>query len=118
MSPEKRLRSKVTHLAPTGRTDTNREDGKEPRVNLAEPSEECEEGAPYTNEEYTDENEDLPVLELTVPQERPVLSVRLRKGGLESNEEKGQIGLTPLNQKSRNTNEKRNHNTSLRRKSV
>ena len=86
MSPEKRLRLRVTHLAPTGRTDTNREDGKEPRVNLAEPSEECKEGAPYTNEEDTNENEDLPVLELTVPQERPVLSVRLGKGGLESNE--------------------------------
>ena len=61
--------------------DTNREDGKEPGANLAEPSEEREEGAPYTNED-----EDLPVLEFTIPQERPVLSVRLGKGGLESNE--------------------------------
>ena len=78
--------------------DTNREDGKEPSANLAEPGEECEEGTPYTDEEDSTEDKDLPVLELTVPQERPVLSVGLEKGGLESDEEKGQIRLTPLNQ--------------------
>jgi hypothetical protein len=54
----------VTYLTPTRRTDTNREDGKEPRVDLAEPGEECEEGGPYTDEEDNDEDEDLPVLEL------------------------------------------------------
>ena len=67
-------------------------------MNLAEPDEECEEGAPYTDEEGGNEDEDLPVLEITLPQERPVLSVGLGKDGLESNEEKGQIRLTPLNQ--------------------
>ena len=69
MSPEKQLRSKVTYLTPTGRTDTNREDGKEPRVNLAEPGEECEESTPYTDEEGSNEDEDFPVLEPRVPQE-------------------------------------------------
>jgi hypothetical protein len=87
-------------------------------MDLAEPGEECEEGGPYTNEEDYNEDEDLPVLELAVPQEGPVPSVRLGKGGLETNEVNDQIILTPLSQKSRNTNEKRNHNTSLRRKSV
>ena len=86
MSPERQLRLQVTYLAPTGRADTNREDGKEPRVNLAEPGEEREEGGPYTDKEDSNENEDLPVLELSVPQERPVLSIGLGKGGLESDE--------------------------------
>jgi hypothetical protein len=64
------------HLAPARRTDTNRKDGKEPRVDLTEPGEECEEGSPYTDEEDAKEDEDLPVLEFVVPQEGPVLSVR------------------------------------------
>ena len=81
----------VTCLAPTGRADTNRKNGKEPRVNLAEPGEECKEGGPYTDEEDSNENDDLPVLELSVPQERPVLSVGLGKGGLESNEERAKL---------------------------
>ena len=98
MSPEKQLTSKVTHLTPTRGADTNGEDGKEPGVNLAEPDEECKEGTPYTDEEDSNEDEDLPVLELTFPQERPVLSVGLGKSGLESNEKKGQMKLTPLNQ--------------------
>jgi len=41
MGPEKQSRPKVTYLAPTGRTDTDRGDGKESRVNLAELGEEC-----------------------------------------------------------------------------
>ena len=98
MSPEKQLRSKITYLAPTGRTDTNREDGKEPGVDLADVDEESKESAPYTDEECSNENDDLPILELTIPQERPVLSVGLRRGGSEHDEGKGQIKLTPLNQ--------------------
>ena len=38
-------------------------------MNLTEPSEEREDGAPNTNEEHDDKDEDLPVLERTVPQE-------------------------------------------------
>jgi hypothetical protein len=87
-------------------------------MNLTEPSEEREEGGPNANEEDGDEDEDLPVLELIFPQEGPVLSVRLGKGVLETKKAESQIALTPLSQKSRNTNEKRNHSTSLRRKSV
>jgi len=49
MSLEKQSRPKVTYLAPTGCADTDRENGKEPCVNLAEPGEECEEGSPYTD---------------------------------------------------------------------
>ena len=58
-------------------------------MNLAEPDEECKESAPYADEEDSNEDKDLPVLELSVPQERPVLSGGLGKGVLESNEEKG-----------------------------
>jgi len=86
MSPEEQSGSKITYLAPTRRADTNRENGKEPRMNLAEPSEECKEDSPYTDEEDNDENEDMPLLEISAPQERPVLSVGLGKGGLESNQ--------------------------------
>ena len=75
----------ITYLTPTWRTDTNRKDREEPRVNLAEPSEECKENSPNTDEEGDDKDENLPVLERTVPQERPVLSVGL--------EERGQIPL-------------------------
>ena len=67
MSPKKQLRPKATYLAPTGGADTNCEDGNEPGVNLAEPDEECKESAPYTDEEDSNENKDLPVLELSVP---------------------------------------------------
>ena len=49
-------------------------------MNLAEPSEEREDGARNTNEKGDDKNEDLPVLERAVSQEGPVLSVRLGKG--------------------------------------
>ena len=52
-------------------------------MNLAEPGEECEEGGPYTDEEGSNEDEDVPVLELSAPQERPVLSVGLGNNGLE-----------------------------------
>jgi len=44
-------------------------------VDLAEPGKEREEGGPYTDEEYNDEDEDLPILELGIPQEGPVLSI-------------------------------------------
>ena len=87
-------------------------------MDFAEPCEETEKGAPYTDEEDENEDEDFPFLKLGAPQEGPVPSVRLGKDGLETNEVNGQAALTPLNQYSRNTNEKRNHNTSLRRKSV
>ena len=46
-------------------------------MNLAEPGEEREEGGPYTDEEGSNEDEDVPVLEISAPQERPVLSVGL-----------------------------------------
>lgn len=66
-------------------------------MSLAEPSEECKEDSPNADKEDDKKDENLPVLERTVPQERPVLSVGL--GG------KGQIPaigklatLTPLNQ--------------------
>ena len=77
MSLEKKSRPGVTYLTPTGRADTDRENGKEPRMNLAEPGEECEEGGPYTDEEGSNKDEDVPVLEISAPQERPVLSVGL-----------------------------------------
>lgn len=48
-------------------------------MDLAEPSEECKEGGPNTNKEDDDQNEDLPVLELAVPQEGPVFSIRLER---------------------------------------
>ena len=38
-------------------------------MNLAEPCEERKDGAPNTDEEDDDKDEDLPVLERTVPQE-------------------------------------------------
>lgn len=56
-------------MTPTWSADADCEDGKEPRVNLADPSEDCKEGGPNTNEEDGDQDEDLPVLELAVPQE-------------------------------------------------
>ena len=49
-------------------------------MDLTEPGEEREEGAPYTDEEDGNEDEDLPDLEVGTPQEGPVPSVRLRKG--------------------------------------
>lgn len=81
VSPGHKLCSKVVYLAPTRRADTNREDCEEPRVDLAEPGKEREEGGPYTDEEYGNEDEDLPVLEVGSPQEGPVLSIGLGKGG-------------------------------------
>jgi len=98
MSTEKQPSSKVTYLAPTGRANTNSEDGKEPSMNLAEPGEECEEGTPDTDEEDDDKDEDLPFLEVVAPQEGPVLSVGLGKGGSETKNANGQIILTLLNQ--------------------
>ena len=52
-------------------------------MDLAEPGEECEDGAPYADEEGSNEDEDIDVLELVVPQKGPVLSISLGKGGLE-----------------------------------
>jgi len=52
-------------------------------MNLAEPGEECEEGGPYADEEGTKEDENVFVLEFSAPQEGPVPSVSLGKGGLE-----------------------------------
>ena len=60
MGPEKQSRPKVTYLAPTGRANTDRGDGKESRVNLAELGEECEEGGPYTDEEGSNVKSDSP----------------------------------------------------------
>ena len=48
----------------------------------AQPGEESEEGAPYSNEKDENEDEDFPFCELCAPQESPVLSVRLGKEGL------------------------------------
>jgi len=93
MSLEKRSRPKVAYLAPTGRADTDRENGKEPRMNLAEPCEECEEGGPYTDEEDSNKDEDVPVLEISAPQERPVLSVGLGNKGLEKKRNKRRAKL-------------------------
>jgi len=67
MSPEHQQCANVAYLTPTRRANTNREDGKEPRVNLAEPGEEQEEDDPYTDEEDANEEKDLPVRELGVP---------------------------------------------------
>jgi len=83
MSPENQRCLNVSYLAPTRRADTNCEHGEEPRVDLAEPGEECEDGAPYADEEGSNEDEDIDVLELVVPQKGPVLSISLGKGGLE-----------------------------------
>lgn len=98
VSPGHGLYSKVVYLTPTRRADTDREDCEEPRVDLAEPSEEREEGGPYTDEECGNEDEDLPVLECGVPQEGPVLSIGLGNGRLETNDAENRIGLTPLSQ--------------------
>lgn len=87
-------------------------------MNLTEPGEECEKGTPYADEESDNKDEGLPVLELGAPQEGPVLSVGLGKGELKTKDANDRIILTLLNQKSRSTNEQRDHNTSLRRKSV
>jgi hypothetical protein len=38
-------------------------------VNLAEPSEKCEENGPDTNEKGDDEDEDFPFLKFVIPQE-------------------------------------------------
>ena len=62
-------------------------------MNLAEPGEECEEGGPYTDEEGSNEDEDVPVLELSAPQERPVLSVGLGNKGLEEEKNKRRTKL-------------------------
>ena len=67
-------------------------------MDLAEPGKEREEGAPYTDEEYSNEDEDLPILELGIPQEGPVLSIGLGKRGLETKEAESWIGLTLLSQ--------------------
>ena len=69
MSSENSHGRNATHLTPTWSADTNRENGKEPRMNLAEPCEERKDGAPNTDEEDDDKDENLPVLERTVPQE-------------------------------------------------
>ena len=64
-------------------------------MNLAEPGEECEEGAPYTDEECSNEDDNLPFLELGAPQEGPVLAVGLGKGVLGTSETKDQIRTHP-----------------------
>ena len=60
-------------------------------MNLAEPGEECKEGGPYTDEEGSNEDEDVPVLELSAPQERPVLSVGLGNKGLEKTKRRAKL---------------------------
>ena len=46
-------------------------------MNRAEPSDECEEDGPDSDEEGDNKDENLPVLERAIPQEGPVLSIRL-----------------------------------------
>jgi len=54
-------------------------------MDFTEPGEQCEEGTPYTDKEDENEDEDIDRLEVGTPQEGPVLSVGLRKGGLGTN---------------------------------
>ena len=61
-------------------------------MNFAEPSEEREENGPNTDEEDDGEDENLPVLERAIPQEGPVLSVRL---GGEGESETVNVGPNP-----------------------
>ena len=67
-------------------------------MNLAGLGEECEEDAPYANEECNNEDGSLSSLEVDAPQGGPVLAVGLGKGALETSEAKDQIRLTPLSQ--------------------
>ena len=55
-------------------------------MDFTEPSEECEEGRPYTDEEDEDKDKDIGILEVGAPQEGPVLSVGLDMGRLGINE--------------------------------
>ena len=95
MSAENQRCQGITYLAPARRTNTDREDGKEPRMDFAEPGEECEEDSPYTDEEDENEDKNIHLLEVGTPQEGPVLSVGLGKGGLGTNEVNGQSRTYP-----------------------
>jgi len=44
-------------------------------MDLTEPGEECKEGTPYTDEEDENEDKNFPLLEVSAPQEGPILSV-------------------------------------------
>ena len=95
VSTENQRYQGITYLAPARRTDTDREDGKEPRMDFAEPGEECEEGSPYTDEEDENEDKNIQLLELGTPQEGPVLSVGLCEGRLGTNKLNGQSRTHP-----------------------
>ena len=64
------------HLAPSGRAQTDGEDGQDPRMIFAKDAEEPEEGGPHDAEEQNAEKHDLPWLsEIARPQISPVTTV-------------------------------------------